>query len=99
MLDFDDAALSEPAVDVANFLAHLRLLALQRTGEPGALAGVAAFEDRYHHLDPDLDPALIRFLEGATLLRLAEIHLPRARGMWLARRLLAESERLLGARP
>lgn len=78
MLDFDDAKMSEPAVDVANFLAHLRLLSLQQTGTVGALSGVAdAFEGRYRRLDTDLDPALTRFLEGTTLLRLAEIHLPR----------------------
>lgn len=99
VLDFDDAAMSEPAIDVANFLAHLRLLALQQTEAPATLAGVAAaFEGRYRQLDPDLTPALLRFLEGATLLRLAQIHLPRERGEWLAGQLLAECERLLAPR-
>ncbi len=96
LLDFDDAAMSEPAVDVANFLAHLQLLSLQQTGTPEALSDVAtAFEARYRQLDPDLDAGLLRFLQGATLLRLAEIHLPRNMGEWLAGRLLDESERLL----
>lgn len=96
VLDFDDAAMSEPAVDVANFLAHLRLLSLQAYGTPGALAPVAVtFLDRYEALDPVLSPSLVRFLEGATLLRLAEIHSTRRRGEWMARRLLEESRRLL----
>ena len=96
VLDFDDAAMSEPAIDVANFLGHLRLLSLQETSAPDSLAAVAdAFTRRYQQLDPDLDPGLLRVLEGATLLRLADIHLPRSRGEWLATRLLDQSESLL----
>lgn len=96
IVDFDDAAMSEPAVDVANFLAHLRLLALQERGDAEALAGLAAgFIDQYVRHDPDLDPATLRFLEGATLVRLAAIHLPRQHGTWLAGCLLTEAERQL----
>lgn len=97
VLDFDDAAMSEPAVDVANFLAHLRLLSLQRRSGPESIAPVAAaFLDRYGDLDPPLDPALVCLLEGTTLLRLAEIHAPRPSGAWVAERLLEESHRRLG---
>jgi aminoglycoside phosphotransferase (APT) family kinase protein len=96
ILDWDDTAMSEPAIDVANFLAHLRLLGLQRAGRPDALDDVsAAFVERCHQLDGGLDPVLLRFLQGTTLLRLAEIHLPRERGEWLAERLLQQSELLL----
>jgi aminoglycoside phosphotransferase (APT) family kinase protein len=96
VLEWDDAAMSEPAVDVANFLAHLRLLSLQRTGTPDALDGVSAvFAERYRKLDSALDAALLRLLEGATLLRLAETHLPEERGEWLAERLLEQSELLI----
>ncbi|MDQ3781216.1 MAG: aminoglycoside phosphotransferase family protein [Chloroflexota bacterium] len=99
VLDLDDAAMSEPALDVANVLAHLWLLGLQTRGDPAALAPVAtAFATMACRLDPDLDHELLRFLEGATLLRLAAIHLPRSRGEWLAGRLLGEAERLLGGR-
>ncbi|MDQ3696211.1 MAG: aminoglycoside phosphotransferase family protein [Chloroflexota bacterium] len=92
-LDFDDAAISEPAIDVANFAAHLRLLAIQQGDDPAALAAVtAAFRRCYHALDPDLDPVLTRFLEGATLLRLADIHAPRDDGTRIAVTLLRESE-------
>jgi aminoglycoside phosphotransferase (APT) family kinase protein len=98
VLDWDDAAMSEPAVDVANFLAHLRLLALQRTGRPDALDNAsAALSERYRRLDAGFDPVLVRFLESTTLLRLAEIHLSRARGEWLAGRLLEQSEFLLAS--
>jgi Ser/Thr protein kinase RdoA (MazF antagonist) len=90
MLDFDDAAMSEPAVDVANVLAHLRLLALEEPLRREAVAASsAAFRDRYAKLDPLLDLELVRLLECATLLRLACIH------EQFARRLLRECERLL----
>ncbi|MDQ3413233.1 MAG: aminoglycoside phosphotransferase family protein, partial [Chloroflexota bacterium] len=93
VLDFDDAAISEPAIDVANFAAHLRLLAIQQGDDPEALTAVAvAFRRCYHALDPDLDPVLTRFLEGSTLLRLAGIHAPREDGTRIAATLLRESE-------
>ncbi|MDQ2910307.1 MAG: phosphotransferase, partial [Actinomycetota bacterium] len=96
LLDLDDAAMAEPAVDVANFVAHLRLLALE---EPGRAESVQAFAEEFfrrsRELDPSLDPRLLRLLEGGTLLRLAAIHLPRRRGEWLAERLLEQSEELL----
>ena len=98
LLDFDDAAMSEPAVDVANFLAHLGLLSLKSLGRPDGLAAVAeAFRQRSRELDEELDPRLVRFLEGATLLRLAQIHSEKENGPWLAARLLDESRRVLVA--
>jgi thiamine kinase-like enzyme len=98
ILDWDDAAMSEPAVDVANFLAHLRLLAIQRSGWPDELNEVSAdFEGRYRQLDDGLDPDLVRFLQGTTLLRLAEIHRSRERGEWVAGHLLEQSELLLAS--
>jgi aminoglycoside phosphotransferase (APT) family kinase protein len=97
VLDFDDAAMSEPAVDVANFIAHLRLLGFQQPASSGAIAASsAAFLARYRALDAELDPRLLRFLEGATLLRLAEIHLPRPDGRRIAERLLAAGAQCLG---
>jgi Ser/Thr protein kinase RdoA (MazF antagonist) len=98
ILDWDDAAMSEPAVDVANFLAHLRLLAIQRSGWPDGLNEVSAdFEGRYRQPDDGLDPDLVRFLQGTTLLRLAEIHRSRERGEWVAGHLLEQSELLLAS--
>jgi len=88
-LDLDDAAMGEPAVDVANFLAHLRLLALQDGTADEPLAEVEhAFRRRSHRLDAAMDARLVRMLEGATLLRLAEIHRPRADGDRVAAGLL-----------
>jgi Ser/Thr protein kinase RdoA (MazF antagonist) len=93
-LDLDDAAMSEPAVDVANLVGHLRLLAFDapRSAEP--LQAAAAFESRYASLDAALDLRLVRTLEAATLLRLGCIHLRRG-GVRLAERLIDASEALL----
>jgi thiamine kinase-like enzyme len=99
VLDADDAAMSEPALDVANFAAHLRLLG-ERPGidSRGPAAVRRTFLRRYAELDPDVDRALTTFLEGTTLLRLAAIHGDWTRGA-LAARLLQRSERLLAAAP
>jgi aminoglycoside phosphotransferase (APT) family kinase protein len=95
VLDLDDAAMSEPAVDVANLIAHLRLRALRSDNDAAGLNVVTrTFRRRYQALDPDLDAQLVSFLVGATLLRLADIHLPRA-GEPLAADLLARAERAL----
>lgn len=94
-VDLDDAALGEPAVDVANVVAHLRLLAIQ-SGAERPLSDVGrAFRARCLAIDPGLDPELVRLLEGATLLRLAAIHLPRASGEVTAGALLAAAGALL----
>jgi hypothetical protein len=75
ILDLDDAAMSEPALDVSNFLAHLRLLALEEPARADAVTDAAdAFRARMCRLDPDLDAYLLRVLEAGTLLRLACIH-------------------------
>jgi aminoglycoside phosphotransferase (APT) family kinase protein len=91
VLDFDDAAMSEPAMDVANLLAHLRLLARD---EPAAAGGfqraASAFRARYSTLDGELDAELLRVLEATTLLRLACIHRPR-RGDAIAEELIGQA--------
>jgi hypothetical protein len=75
LLDLDDAAMSEPAVDVANLVAHLRLLCMQEPAHADPVrTAAAAFATRARTLDPELDPALLALLERATLLRLACIH-------------------------
>lgn len=96
IVEFDDAALSKPAIEVANFIAHLRLLSVQEPGDAQALAHTTAtFTERYRTLDPDL----LRFLEAATLVQLAAIHLPRRRGAVIAAALLRASELLLTREP
>jgi Ser/Thr protein kinase RdoA (MazF antagonist) len=98
VLDLDDAAMSEPAIDIANFAAHLDLLALQ---QPAHAGGIARARDRFlsrsRELDPQLNEALLSFLIAATHLRLAGIHAPRERGHHLASGLLAEATGTMGA--
>jgi Ser/Thr protein kinase RdoA (MazF antagonist) len=90
VLDLDDAAMAEPALDVANFVAHVRLQALKdQPGRDRLMEAARAFLVRYAERDPDLDRVLVRLLEGATLLRLACIHGE------LAGRLLDEAEEVL----
>ncbi len=97
VLDFDDAALSEPAVDVANFGAHLRLLAEQRPADRAAIERCrVAFAARCTARDAGLDGARVRLLEAATCLRLAAIHAPRADGRRLAAAMLETALRRLG---
>lgn len=96
ILDLDDAAMSEPAIDIANFVAHLHLLGIQRHDDSRALADVIdAFLNQSLRLDPDLDPNLLRFLQAVTLLRLAGIHISRRNGSQVAAGLLDECASML----
>lgn len=96
ILDLDDAAMSEPAIDIANIVAHMQLLGIQRHDCATALGGVIdAFLNRSLALDPDLDPALLDLLRAATLLRLAGIHIGRHNGIRVATLLLEECASLL----
>ena len=96
ILDLDDAAMSEPAIDIANFAAHLQLLGIQRHDSPTALAEVIdAFLTQFLRLDPELDRTLLGLLQAATLLRLAGIHISRHNGKRVAALLLAECARML----
>lgn len=98
ILDLDDAAMSEPAVDIANIAAHLQLLGIQRHGNSTALVGVIeAFLRQSLHLDPGLDPTLLDVLRAATLLRLAGVHISRHDGIRVATLLLGECVRTLSA--
>jgi len=97
ILDLDDAAMSEPAIDVANIVAHLQLLGIQRHGRATALATVIdAFLDQALTLDPRLDRRLLDLLQAATLLRLAGIHIGGQDGVRVATLLLDECAGMLG---
>lgn len=92
ILDLDDASMSDPAVDVANFVAHLMLLGVQRQGGTDALRNVIdAFLNQYRELDRDLDERLLSYLKATTLLRLAGIHVSRKNGAAVAAELLETS--------
>lgn len=96
ILDLDDAAMPEPAVDVANFTAHLMLAGIQRHADSTAFQiMIDAFRNQYLELDHDLDPTLMQFLEAATLLRLAGIHVSRENGGNVARLLLETANRIM----
>jgi len=89
ILDLDDATMSEPLVDVANFRAHLMLLGAQRRGDVAACAAVGdVFVNQYRQLAPDLDEQLLDFLTATTLLRLSGIHASRTDGSNVARLLI-----------
>ena len=98
IVDWDDAALGEPAVDLANFAAHLRLAALM-TDSPRAAArfrrAAVAQVALGRRLDPDLSPDLLRLLVAASLLRLACIHVGRGLEQPRAARLLRREGRSL----
>lgn len=89
ILDLDDAAMSEPTVDVANFIAHLWLLGIQRHHDHAYLSTVVdAFLDQYKALDAELDHRMLNFLISSTLLRLAGIHVSRENGKQVAQMLI-----------
>lgn len=96
VLDLDDASMSEPLVDVANFTAHLMLLGIQQPGDATLLDTVIlAFEEQYRQLDGDFDDVLYSYLVATTLFRLAGIHVGRDNGTEAARLLIAASRELL----
>ena len=83
--------MADPALDVASFLAQLRVLALEQPEASEALSTISqAFGDRYRSLDKRLDSSLVELLTTVALLRLATIHGTRQRGKPLAQALLDE---------
>jgi streptomycin 6-kinase len=57
VVDLDEAGSGDPAFDVAHFVAHLQLLALQQHGDPAALATAAGlFRDGYASVAPPPAP-------------------------------------------
>lgn len=94
VLDLDDAAMSEPAIDIANFAAHLRLAGFQKPETAQRLIEIGdVFLACAQSLDRDLDQALLRFLTAATYLRLAGIHVSRPDGERVAGCLLRAATR------
>ncbi|HRO10180.1 phosphotransferase, partial [Amaricoccus sp.] len=70
IVDLDLFALGDPAIDVANFLAHLRELALRRWDAPAALAPQeTAFLDGYAAHRPLPDAARLEALAALSLAR------------------------------
>jgi len=87
VLDLDTLAKGDPAVDVANFLAHLELRSLQGHYSPDrAGLAAAAFVDGYRP-DRALRARLTAYT-AATRVRLACVYAFRPRWRHLARHLL-----------
>lgn len=80
LIDFDLFALGDPVIDVANFIAHLHFLGLDRLGDLDALAAeVPAFIEAYARYRP-VDEAFLRraaFYQAATFFRLLHVVAPR----------------------
>jgi len=80
LLDLDDACSGDPAVDLGNFVAHLKLRHLQfpdRT--PGCERARRVFLEEYGRrnpagIEPKSLPQRIRFYEAASLLRLSGVY-------------------------
>ncbi len=80
LIDFDLAAPGDPAIDVANFVAHLHFLGLYRLCHADALTHEASvFLDVYGRLRPPDDGFWQRFAfyRAATFFRLLHVVLPR----------------------
>ncbi len=80
LIDLDLAAPGDPAVDVANFVAHMHLMGLEHFGRAGALiADVGAFLETYARLCPPDEHFWQRFdfYHAATLFRLLHVVLTR----------------------
>ena len=76
LIDFDLCALGDPAIDVANFTAHLYFLGLESLGNWEALAHEAdmfmAFYARFHPVD-DTFRQRCAFYQAATFFRLMKV--------------------------
>jgi aminoglycoside phosphotransferase (APT) family kinase protein len=76
LIDFDLCALGDPAIDVANFTAHLYFLGLESLGNWEALAREAdlfmAFYARFHPVD-DTFQQRYAFYQAATFFRLMKV--------------------------
>lgn len=82
LIDFDLMALGDPALDVANFAAHLIFLGLEKLGDAQALvpAGRLFLEGYARRREPD--PHFwerFRFYQAATFFRLLKVVAPRPR--------------------
>lgn len=81
LIDWDLFARADPAMDVANFIAHLRFLSLQNFGDAYQLDDAAKiFLDEYlHRAKPNAAAFLarVKFYEAATYFRLQRVILTR----------------------
>jgi len=96
LIDMDGAGRGDPARDVGNFLAHVRLRALQHGHDPAAAAAVQdAFLAGYGGVVPP--SARVEWWRAAACLRLAALYSLRPRWRTLAPNLLEEVHACLDA--
>lgn len=91
ILDLDLACLAEPELDLGNFLAHLRLRALQGLLTAGG-SMPRAFLDGYVATNGRVEPERIAFYECCARLRLACVYALRPRWAWLVPRLIEDAD-------
>ncbi len=96
LIDCDNIAIADPALDYGNFTAHMILRKLQHP-ESGANIdnGLEAFKVGYNQIDNDIKTRAHWWI-AATLLRLATLYILRPRWHSLAPELLRESSIALG---
>lgn len=95
-IDLDDSALGDPAIDVGNFLAHLKLLSFQRHSNPGALDHEGeVFLKEYVESAVNARIERILFFQASTLLRLASLASGRPGCAEETRAMLSQASQLL----
>lgn len=101
LIDFDLLALGDPAIDVANFGAHLAYLGLEQFGDVQRFAAEAArFCEAYcaAGVVNATFPARVAFYQATTFFRLLNVVAPRPAVRHLFEPLLAHTQGALGAR-
>ena len=81
VLDFDQLACGDPALDVAHFQAHLEALAYRRTRRTQTYAAAVA---RFTAAAPPVDDDRLRLYRAHTFLKLAATEVQRRRDGWRA---------------
>ncbi len=96
LIDLDTVTMSDPALDVGNFLAHLHLRALQgRLSIPGSRREASLFESTYRRCSPGVDKTRVAFYQATSLFRLACLYAFRPIWKGVCDPLLEECERRL----
>jgi hypothetical protein len=95
LLDCDNMTISDPALDYANFLAHLRLRQLQAPDDADTInTGMKIFIDAYGEKDHVFE-SRAGWWEGAALIRLAALYALRPRWRHLPTHLIENAVNIL----
>jgi len=92
LLDCDNAAYADPALDFGNFLAHIKLRQLQFPDRADNLnRGAEAFKINYKAIQSDNFRMKVKWWQAATLLRLVSLYSLRPRWHRLSGALISEA--------